>query len=388
VSVDGRAGGLQLFRLSDRPFTEEEFAMNRRDVLTAGLAAGAFAVAPRLASAEVSYTPTPKGWRSFALTTRIEPQSSSTRAWIPLPTFEAWDWQKPGDVTWSGNARVAERARDPHYGAEMLRVEWAADQASPFIEVTNEVKTQDRAVVPGKGNAAELDAAVRKLNLAATDLLATDGVVRDTAEEIVAGQKDDLSKARALYEWVVDNTFRNAKTLGCGLGDITSMIKSGNLNGKCADLNALYVGLARSVGLPARDVYGIRVAPSQFGFKALGAGSEIVTKAQHCRAEVWLSGSGWTPVDPADVRKVVLEEPPGNLAMGDAKVAAARKALFGAWEGNWVAFNDAHDLKLPGSKESAIPFLMYPQAENRDGFLDSLDPDKFKYRITARDLST
>jgi Transglutaminase-like enzymes, putative cysteine proteases len=66
------------------------------------------------------------------------------------------------------------------------------------------------------------------------------------------------------------------------------MIKTGNLNGKCADLNALYVGLARSVGLPARDVYGIRVVPSQFGYKALGAGSENVTKAQHCRAEVWL----------------------------------------------------------------------------------------------------
>jgi transglutaminase-like putative cysteine protease len=76
------------------------------------------------------------------------------------------------------------------------------------------------------------------------------------------------------------------------------MIRTGNLNGKCADLNALFVGLARSVGLPARDVYGIRVMPSEFGFKALGAGSEIVSKAQHCRAEVWLSGSGWTPVDP------------------------------------------------------------------------------------------
>ena len=40
-----------------------------------------------------------------------------------------------------------------------------------------------------------------------------------------------------------------------------------------------------------------------------------------------------------------------------------------------------------GSKEAAIPFLMYPQAENKAGFLDSLDPDKFKYRITGRELS-
>ena len=65
--------------------------------------------------------------------------------------------------------------------------------------------------------------------------------------------------------------------------------------------------------LPARDVYGLRVAPSKFGYKSLGAGSEVVTKAQHCRAEVFLDGFGWVPVDPADVRKVVLEEPPANL---------------------------------------------------------------------------
>ena len=59
----------------------------------------------------------------------------------------------------------------------------------------------------------------------------------------------------------------------------------------------------------------------------------------------------------------------------------------GVFEGNWIAFNDAHDLKLPGSKEGPIPFLMYPQAENKGGFLDSLDPDKFKYRITAREVA-
>jgi len=60
-------------------------------------------------------------------------------------------------------------------------------------------------------------------------------------------------------------------------------------------------------GLPARDVYGIRIAKSEMGYKSLGTSSEIVTKAQHCRAEVYLSGYGWVPVDPADVRKVVLE---------------------------------------------------------------------------------
>ncbi len=361
--------------------------IHRRDLFRAGAAAGLAGLAPRLAGAQATYAPRPGAWRGVVLTATVEPTRGATRAWIPLPTFEAAEWQRPGSVTWTGNARVAERVRDPRYGAEMLRVEWPASEKAPTIEVTAQVEVRDRAVVPGQGNAAPLGDAERALNLAATELLSTDGLVRDTARDIVKGKGSDVDKARAIYDWVVENTFRNPSTLGCGVGDITTMIRTGNLNGKCADLNALFVGLARSVGLPARDVYGIRVLPSQFGFKALGAGSATVTRAQHCRAEVWLPGSGWTPVDPADVRKVVLEEPPGNLAMTDPKVVAARRALFGSWEGNWVAFNTAHDLRLPGSKEPAIPFLMYPQAETRDGFLDPLDPDAFRYRIAARELT-
>ncbi len=165
------------------------------------------------------------------------------------------------------------------------------------------------------------------------------------------------------------------------------MLKAGDLGGKCADLNALFVGLARASGLPARDVYGLRVAPSKFGYKSLGTGSEIVTRAQHCRAEVWLSGFGWVPVDPADVRKVALEEPPGNRPLADLMVGAARKTLFGAWEGNWIAYNTAHDLALPGAKGPKLGFLMYPQAETAAGPLDSLDPDAFKYTIKVREIA-
>jgi len=362
--------------------------MNRRDLFKAGIAAGALSFAPRLASAQaVTFAPVPKGWHNYVLATRVEPTAGATKAWIPLPTFEAPDWQRPGAVTWTGNARVAERVRDPKYGAEMLQVEWASEQQAPVIEIVAQVQAQNRSVVPGQSNAAPLSDAERTLNLMPTTFLPTDGIVKETADEIVRGKQGEVAKARALYDWIVENTFHNAKTLGCGVGDITTMIRTGNLNGKSADLNALYVGLARSVGLPARDVYGIRVMPSEFGFKALGAGSEVVSKAQHFRAEVWLTGSGWTPVDPADVRKVVLEEPPTNLAMTDPKVVAARRALFGAWEGNWLAYNVAHDVKLPGAKEAAIAFFLYPQAENRAGFLDSLDPDKFRYRITARELT-
>ena len=74
------------------------------------------------------------------------------------------------------------------------------------------------------------------------------------------------------------------------------MLTAEKLGGKCADINGLFVGLARAAGLPARDLYGIRVAPSRFGYKSLGAGSTDVTKAQHCRADVWLEGH-WLDAD-------------------------------------------------------------------------------------------
>jgi hypothetical protein len=63
-----------------------------------------------------------------------------------------------------------------------------------------------------------------------------------------------------------------------------------------------------------------------------------------------------------------------------------RSFLFGNWEGNWLAYNYAHDVRLPGSKLAPVAFLMYPQAETAEGRVDSLDPDNFKYRIVSREL--
>ena len=163
-----------------------------------------------------------------------------------------------------------------------------------------------------------------------------------------------------------DNTFRDPKVRGCGNGDIRTMIETGNLSGKCADLNALYVGLARAVGLPARDVYGIRVADSRFGYKSLGKSGNI-SKAQHCRAEVFLERFGWVPVDPADVRKVVLEEPPGKLALDDPKVRAVREQLFGAWEMNWLTCCLNGTVSVVKTGEVDQQYLLTFQSYDQDG---------------------
>ncbi|HUQ73289.1 MAG TPA: transglutaminase domain-containing protein [Burkholderiales bacterium] len=332
-----------------------------------------------------------EGWRTFETVTRVNVSDAFgvARAWVPLPLEADTNWQKAIGNSWSGNASQAQILHDGKYGVAMLYAEWPAREANPHIEVTSRFMTRDRAVDFARPDSAlDLSAADRKFFTAPTELIPTDGIVRKTALQITKGAKTDVDKARAIYEWVVDNTFRDPKTRGCGVGDVKSLLESGNPGGKCADLNALYVGLARAVGVPARDVYGIRVAPSNHGYKSLGTGSPNVTKAQHCRAEFFARGFGWVPVDPADVRKVVLEEPPGNLAVKDEKVIAARKRLFGSWEMNWLAYNMGHDVKLPhASKAPRLPFLMYINAEADGELRDQLEPDSVKYAITAREIS-
>jgi transglutaminase-like putative cysteine protease len=366
-------------------------SIDRRELLKAGLAVSAAAALPNTARAEVDFAPHPGAWRNFQVLTRLEigKADGKSQAWIPVPAVNEPDWFKSLGSTWTSNGRAA-LVREPKYGAEMLHVEWADGEPSPVVEVTSRIATRDRAIDLKKpGQPAPLSAAERNRNTQGTELIPADGIVKQTSDKIVAdaSAETDIEKARAIYEWIVDNTYRDPTVRGCGIGDIAAMLRTGNFGGKCADLNALYVGLARAAGLPARDVYGIRVAPSRLGYKSLGAGSAVITKAQHCRSEVYLAGFGWVPVDAADVRKVVLEEPPTNLAIDDPKVVAARKALFGAWETNWLAYNFAHDVALPGSRGPKLGFLMYPQAETASLRLDCLDPDNFKYTITAKELT-
>jgi transglutaminase-like putative cysteine protease len=364
--------------------------MDRRTFIkTATLSAAALA-APRFAvAAEGGFNPSPaNGWRVFEVSTRVEASAAAgaPRVWVPLPSLDDAAWFKHMGNLWQGNAASVQQVRDTHYGTQMLAAQWDAGEPAPVLEVVSRFATRDRAFdLSQPGKVVPLDKASHALFTKSTELLPTNGIVRKTALEITRGARTDVEKARALYEWIVDNTERNPKTRGCGTGDIRGMLESGNLSGKCADLNALYVGLVRSLGLPARDVYGVRVADPKFGYKSLGKSGDI-TKAQHCRAEVWLANFGWVPVAPADVRKVVLEEKPG-LTLRDEMVIAARQKLFGAWEMNWLAYNVGHDLALPGSSGAKIPFFMYPQGENAAGRFDSLDAATFFYKLTSKEIT-
>ncbi len=350
------------------------------------------------------------GWRQFEVTTRVilSDAPGPAQLWLPLAQTAA-GYQSAGALSWTAgrDTDTVRRVRDERYGASLLRVDFGGRTAATTdtpgnavatgtprggilpdlprnaantITVVQQVETRTRGALPF----ASLGMAERRFWTEPTPSAPIDGLVRETAERITAGRTGDRARLRALYDWVVDTTHRRAETLGCGTGDYVSMLQSGAFGGKCADINGLLVGLARSIGLPARDVYGIRVAASHLA-TSLGREGDI-SKAQHCRAEVFLDDEGWFPVDPADVRKVILEQ---HLEADSGLVRDLRERLFGHWEMNWIGYNSATDLELPdaGTRRPNFAFLMYPCAFTSTGQPDCLDPAAFHYEITSRELT-
>ena len=363
--------------------------MDRRSFLATTAALPLVSTLPGVAHAqERTFAPAPAGWRSYEITTRLEVLNAGpgTQVWVPVPAIDT-SWQQSLESRTSGNARSAMLVVDPSSGARMVHATFDDAERAPVIEVVSLFRAQNRRYDWSSAPTNPAPPADLGEYLKATSLIPTDGIVRATSEKIVAGKATDVDKARAIYEWVVQNTYREPKTRGCGVGDIKGMLETGNMGGKCADINAMFVGLSRAAQIPARDVYGIRVSKSAFDYKELGAGTPDITRAQHCRAEVWLAGRGWVAMDPADVGKVMRQETDAWIRTTDHPIVTpVYRSLWGGWEGNWLGYNFAHDIALPGSRGAKIGFLMYPQAETRGERVDSLDPDTFKYRITAREL--
>jgi transglutaminase-like putative cysteine protease len=368
---------------------------SRRDFLRHASAASAVSGVPLLlsgraiaADAQRVFEPGSRTWRTFEVTTRVEIDAGAgaTQVWVPVPSVNT-NWQRSlsDSFTSNGQARVAQ---DGKHGVKMVHARFDAGTRKAIVEVTNRVQTRDRAidwnVLPEAGE----DPSTLAVWKQSTALIPTDGIVRETALRATRGAATDREKVVAIYDWVARNTHREPSVRGCGEGDVVAMLKSGDPAGKCADINALFVGMCRAVGIPARDLYGIRVAASAFGYRELGGNPDKLAAAQHCRAEAYLKGYGWVAMDPADVTKVMRQESAQWIKSVDHPlVAPVHEKLKGCCEGNWMAYNPAHDVTLPGSRGKPLAFFMYPIAETAGGRLDSYAPDDLRYRIFSREIT-
>ncbi|HEC97253.1 MAG TPA: transglutaminase domain-containing protein [Nitrospirae bacterium] len=315
----------------------------------------------------LSYAKDRQGIVTFKINLNAAKGSKNAKLWLPYPLSD--EHQRIENLTIKGNFDNSSVYREQKSGAIYLFSEWQGVSDSKRLEMSFTVKAEERSVKDLRDTNDPVPEAVKKY-LKSNRWIPTDGKIKELANKITKDKKGILEKSRAVYAWVVENTHRDPGVKGCGLGIVEQMlIKRG---GKCVDISSIYIALARAAGVPAREVFGIRL-----GRKA----EQDITGSYHCWAEFFLPGTGWIPVDPADVRKIMLAE---NLSLKEAK--KYREYYFGAVDEFRITLEKSgRGLKLLPLQESGpLNYLMYPYAEIDGKPLDYLDPKSFSYTVTFK----
>lgn len=322
----------------------------------------------------------PAEWRTYQITTTVDLKGSGrpSKLWLPLPLNQDTLFQRTLGHTWEGNPGNASMRRLPDGDLEVFHCEWR-DGSDGKLQISTLVTTADRHFDVTKRTVAPEREDILRRNLQASQMIPNEGLSFQLGERILGRIKDPVAQAKAIYEWVVDNTIYDPSLPGCGRGDVREQLIRGQYGGRSADINGLFVSICRSIGIPARCVYGLRVAPSRL-FRSLGLASDDATRGQHVRAEFYVPGYGWIPVDPSDVRRAIAIE---GLSDRDSKLISLKKVLFGVWEMNWIAFNVGTDVTLPG-RNTPMPFLLLPQLETPQGRHDGSSPQAIQYTISAK----
>ncbi len=317
--------------------------------------------------------PSRVGVVAMEVTVETGPGAHETDLWLPYPVSN--EYQTIEDVRLDGNFTENALYRDAATGGLMLYARWKKGSASPRLSLTFRARAEERLRkdFPQTRVTARESIPVEVLPyLRSTELLPTGGRIGAIARKVTRGKKGTLEKARAVYDWVVENLARDPHVRGCGLGDVE--VTLAKKSGKCADISSVFVAVARGAGVAAREVFGLRLGKKD---------NEDITGGHHCWAEFYLPGYGWVPVDPADVRKVMLKK---GLNLEEA--GKYREYYFGAVDQYRVALIKGRVRSLtPAQKGPPLTYFMYPYAEVDGRPLEYIAAQKrLKYRITFRAL--
>lgn len=286
------------------------------------------------------------------------------RLWIPYPVSDAH--QVISDIKVNGNFAASGVYTDRTFGTSILYAEWPKDVKSrtltfSFAVERQEIRQTGFSTVEPAWNPADYAEYLQP-----TSLGPLDGEVKKLADSIIENKKTVLEKARAIYDWTVDNMYRDPDTLGCGKGDVCLLLKKPG--GKCTDISSVYIALCRAAGVPAREIFSVRL-----GKKA----EEDITTWQHCWAEFFLPGYGWVTVDPADVRKAMLIE---NLDLENPKTKEYREFFWGGIDPYRVVIAQGRDVVLnPHQTGQPLNTFGYPYAEVGGQTIDFYKPKGFVY---------
>jgi transglutaminase-like putative cysteine protease len=300
-----------------------------------------------------------------------QPSDEIVQLWIPYPVSN--QDQMIGKIRLDGDYAETGVYTAPVNGTPLLYAEWPQGSKSRKLTLAFEVVRDElrRGDFPEREPAWNLDDYTEYL--APTSIGPTDGAVKELADKITAGKTTVLERTKAIYDWTVENMYRDPETRGCGKGDVCYLlIKPG---GKCTDISSVFVALCRAAGVPAREVFGLRLGKNA---------EQDITTWQHCWSEFFLPGYGWVPADPADVLKAMLVE---KLKLNSPRIVELRDYFWGGVDAYRFQLASGRDLVLnPAQAGGPLNTFGYPYAEVGGKPLDFYSPKSFSYRFSFKEL--
>jgi transglutaminase-like putative cysteine protease len=267
--------------------------------------------------------------RTFQITHEYTVERAAT-LWLPLPADDAWQTVRALSVS----GAPWDRVYDERWGNAAARVH-ASGPAT--IVVQYQVTRRERAAELGRAGTQPAPSGYAAW-LGADTRVPLDGRVRKLAATITAGKTTPMAKARAAYDYVL-STMRYDKPAGpgqgWGQGDI--LWACDKRYGNCTDFHALFIGLMRASGIPARFSIGY----------AISTGAAADLPGYHCWADFYVEGAGWIPVDASEAWKHPEQ----------------REYSFGHHDANRVQLSSGRDVPLPGMHAAPLNYFVYPYAE-------------------------
>ena len=272
---------------------------------------------------------------SFAVQ-NITDDTQSIKAWVPFPANNLY--QKV--VDYSVNSKypytiLTELENGNRFIQFNLSKDLENNEVDPRISLTFRVERKSYNALD-KGDDPYIATAGLDRYLSANRLVPVDGIIAEEAARVVGTTQDKLSQARLLYDYIVSSVTYDKSGDAWGRGD--AIYACNARTGNCTDFHSLFMGEARSLGIPARFVMGFPLPEDKSEGDVLG---------YHCWAEFWIKGYGWIPIDASEAHKH----------------SEKKEMLFGGLDNNRIQFTTGRDIRIPQSKAKPANYAIYPYVE-------------------------
>jgi hypothetical protein len=270
--------------------------------------------------------------------------------WVPYPVSD--NWQAIEDFKLSAPFK-ADAITDKEYGNKVLLLKLKKD-------ITYNTPLQITLSFTAKrmeyGTSGNLETSSKNLShfLKANRLVPVNGEIKKLAEEITQGRSSELEKARAIYDYLINElTYSKDDPRVCGIGD--SLLTLLHLKGICTDYHSLFISLVRSLGIPAKF---------EIGFPIPADKEEGRISGYHCWAKFYSKDKGWIPVDISEADKHPEK----------------RDYFFGHIDENRIHLTSGRDINLEYAKNpQPLNFFIYPYAELNGKQFNDIDTEiRFK----------